>query len=458
MPRDADPHIMEPDTNVTPAPQAAAPATKAERIQALDATRGFAVLGILLMNIWSFAGPHEISEYPSIAASWGGAPLQTWAVIHTLFEGSQRALFSMLFGAGMLLLVSRLQAGAADTPVARIYYRRLLLLMGFGLFDAFVLMWAADILIIYALCGLLLYPLRRLGTRTLLVCAVIVFAIPATLRTIDWQESMALQTEYAAWQAGPEAGAPEDATPERIRAWEVKLKRARPDLADPDVQESIRINREGALGEFIVERVRVSLILQIVVGLKSWFLDALGAMLIGMALFRSGVLTLRAPQSTYVALAVAGYCIGLPIAAWETTALIATDFDPILKARNLIHYDLRRIAVGLGHLGTILLLCRALPASGFVTRIAAVGRMALSNYLGQSILCGLLFSTIGLGWYGRFTGYYLYIVVAGVWTLQILFSHWWLTRFRFGPFEWIWRSLTYGKRQALRIGADTRTR
>lgn len=475
MSLDTKAHNMKQDTHTAPAPRPAAPATKAERIQALDATRGFAVLGILLMNIWSFAGPHEISTYPPIAASWGGAPLQTWAIAQTLFEGSQRALFSMLFGAGMLLLVGRLEAGAANTPVARIYYRRLWLLMGFGLFDAFVLMWAADILIIYALCGLLLYPLRRLGTRSLVVCAVIVFAIPATLRTLDWQESTALQAEYAAWQAGPDArslddampndvtpndmtpddstpgdATPEDATPARIKAWEAKLKRARPDLTAPDVQESIRINREGALGEFIVERVRVSLILQIFVGLKSWFFDALGAMLLGMALFRSGMLTLRAPISSYVGLAVAGYCIGLPIAAWETAALIAADFDPLLKARNLIHYDLRRIAVALGHLGAILLLCRALPASGIVRRIAAVGRMALSNYLGQSILGLLIFSTIGFGWYGRFTGYYLYIVVAGVWAIQIFFSNWWLARFRFGPFEWIWRSLTYRKRQPMR--------
>jgi uncharacterized protein len=442
---------MNKATNTAIPQPASAPVSVAERINALDTTRGFAVLGILLMNIWSFGGPHEISEYPVIAMDLGGAPLQTWAVIHTLFEGSQRALFSLLFGAGMLLMVTRLQAGAPDASIGRIYYRRLFLLMGFGLFDAFVLLWAADILMIYALCGLFLYPLRNLSTRSLLLVALIVFAFPAGLRISGWQESIPLQQEYKALQADPGAmQALDEVTAARMEKWEAKEKRAHPDLADPEIQESIRITSSGKLGEFYIKGIKTSLALQIFVGLKSWFLDALGAMLLGMALFRAGVLTLQAPRSTYVLLVVLGYGIGLPLAAWETSAMIAADFDPVLKMRNMIHYDIRRIAVGLGHLGAILLFCQAFPGSWIATRIAAVGRMALSNYLGQSILGGLIFYTVGLGLYGQFTGYYLYFFVAGIWTVQITFSNWWLARFRFGPFEWVWRSLTYGKRQPIR--------
>jgi len=427
------------------------PVSAAERIHALDATRGFAVLGILLMNIWSFAGPQAISDYPPAAADWAGAPLQTWALVHTLFEGSQRGLFSMLFGAGMLLMVGRLQAGAPDTPVGRIYYRRIFLLMAFGLFDAFVLLWAADILFIYALCGLLLYPLRRLGARNLLLCALVVFALQATLRAFEWRESIQLQQEYFAVQAdGIARDQLDEATASRLAAWERKEKRAHPDLADPEIQESMRINSRGELGEFLVARWTTSIVVQVVVGLKSWLLDALGTMLLGMALYRAGVFTLQAPPRAYWWLMGLGYGIGLPLAAWDTGTLIAADFDPILKARNLLFYDVRRIAVALGHLGAILLFCRSFRDSRVAMRISAVGRMALSNYLGQSILCGPLFYTIGLGLYGSFTGYYLYLFVALVWAVQILFSNWWLARFRFGPFEWIWRSLTYGRRQPMR--------
>ena len=127
--------------------QTATPLSAADRIQALDTTRGFAVLGILLMNIWSFAGPQSIYDYPVAATDWGGAPLQTWALMHTLFEGSQRALFSMLFGAGMLLMVNRLDERASGGSSARIYYRRLGFLM---LFQSF-----AEVLYTYSFITLL---------------------------------------------------------------------------------------------------------------------------------------------------------------------------------------------------------------------------------------------------------------------------------------------------------------
>ena len=409
------------------------------------------MLGILLMNIWSFAGPQAIYDYPVAAAGWGGAPLQTWAVMHTLFEGSQRALFSMLFGAGMLLMVNRLDERTPGAGSARIYYRRLGFLMLFGLFDLFVLLWPADILFIYALCGLVLYPLRRLEPRSLLLLALAVFLVQGGLRAISWQDSIQLQQEYAAAQLAPALAADADpSVTKRLQAWEAIEQRAHPDLDSPKTRELIRITGSGAIGEFLVSKLQTSLILLLVVGVKWLLLDSLGAMLVGMALLRAGILGMTAAPRSYLLMLLLGYGIGLPLAAWETAGLIGSDFDPILKARNLIHYDFRRMAVGLGHLGLILLLCRHFPHNWLATRLAAVGRMALSNYLGQSILCGLLFNTVGFGLYGQFTGYYLYLVTAGIWIVQIAFSNWWLHRHHFGPFEWAWKSLTYKQRQPLR--------
>lgn len=427
------------------------PLSAADRIQALDTTRGFAVLGILLMNIWSFAGPQAIYDYPVAATDWGGAPLQTWAVMHTLFEGSQRALFSMLFGAGMLLMVQRLDDRAPGSGSARIYYRRLGFLMLFGLFDLFVLLWPADILFIYALCGLLLYPLRKLQPRSLLLLALAVFAVQGGLRAMNWQDSIRLRAEYMAVQADPALAADADpARQQRMGEWAAIEQRAHPDLDSPRTRELIRVTGSGAIGEFLASKLQTSLILLLVVGVKWLLLDSLGAMLVGMALLRAGVLGMTAAPRVYTLMLLLGYGIGLPLAAWETAGLIGSDFDPVLKARNLVHYDFRRMAVALGHLGLILLFCRNYPQSWLATRIAAVGRMALSNYLGQSILCGLLFYTVGFGLYGQFTGYYLYLVAAGIWIVQIAFSNWWLDRHHFGPFEWAWKSLTYRQRQPLR--------
>jgi len=439
-------------------PTGAAPVTLAERIHALDTTRGFAVLGILIMNIWSFAGPQAFYDYPLLVADWSGAPVQTWAVMHTLFEGSQRALFSMLFGAGMLLMVNRLDESAPGASSARLYYRRLFFLMLFGLFDMFVLLWPADIIFIYGLCGLVLYPLRRCRPVTLVMIALAVFAAQASLRALDWQEGIQLQQEFGLSAEvaleNPPIAEVDDASTEareaRRKDYESRENRAHP-VMDEKMAEQIRLLGSGDFGEFVKDKLFTSLLLLIVVGLKSMVLDSLGAMLIGMALLRAGILQMRASTRTYLVMTVVAYGIGLPLAFWETTALIAADFDFVLKGRNLIHYDLRRMAVGIGHLGAILLFCRAYSNSWLATRLAAVGRMALTNYLAQSVLCGLLFYTVGFGLYGQFTGYYLYLVVAGVWIVQIVFSNWWLARYRFGPAEWLWKSLTYKKKQPMAI-------
>jgi uncharacterized protein len=429
--------------DVVPAPVAAA-----ERIAALDVTRGAAVLGILLMNIWAFAGPQGFFDYPLAVADWPGAPVATWALVHTLFEGSQRALFSLLFGAGMLLMVEHLERSAPGVSPARVYYRRVGWLIVFGLFDAFVLLWPADILLSYALCGLVLYPFRRLRPPALLAIALAIMGVNAGLRVADVAEGRQLQATYERVSGqDPATLAPDEL--EAVKEWTKVLDRARPNLQSYELQESLRVMSEGPLAAFWVERLRTSLILQTVVALNAWLLDALAVMFLGMAALRSGLLTGAVSTRTLWVMIGAGYGLGLPLSLGETLALLGSDFDPLVDRQYLVVYDLRRVAVAAGHLGVILMVVRTAPAAPLVPRLAAVGRMALSNYLAQSVLCGLIFYAVGLGLYGRFTGAYLYVVVALVWALQLAWSPWWLARYRFGPAEWLWRSLTYRRRQPL---------
>ena len=422
------------------------PVTAARRIETLDVVRGVAVLGILLMNIWAFAGPQAFFDYPVAIADRPGAPVATWAVVHTLFEGSQRALFSLLFGAGMLLMVTRLDAtpGAA---VSRIYYRRLFLLITIGLIDAFVFLWPADILMTYGLCGLLLYPLRRLPIPALLALALAVFALNASLRVADLREARELQAAY------PDALVIAESDPAAatvVEEWEKIETRARPDPNGDEVRDTIRIIGTGSFAEFFRERAKSSLILQTVVALNAWLLDALAVMLLGMAALRSGLLTGNVSRRTLIFMAAGGYAVGLPLSVAETGVLLARDFDPIVNAQWLVVYDLRRVAIAAGHLGVVLLLCQAGAFPWLRQRLAPVGRMALSNYLGQSIIGGFLFYTVGFGLFGRYTGWHLYLFVALIWLLSVAASNWWLARFRFGPAEWLWRSLTYRQRQPLR--------
>jgi uncharacterized protein len=187
----------------------------------------------------------------------------------------------------------------------------------------------------------------------------------------------------------------------------------------------------------------------------SWFLrhgllECLGMMLLGIALMKYGVLTGAAPRRAYVSMLVFGYAIGLAVNLFETAHLVRAGFGIGAKLTASLTYDLGRIPMTLGHVGLIGLLYRSWSSSAALRTLRAVGQMALTNYLAQSVICMFLFTGAGLALYGQLQRHELYYVVAAIWTLQILWSPLWLRRFRFGPGEWLWRSLTYWEKQPMR--------
>ncbi len=420
------------------------PIAGADRIDSLDIVRGVAVLGILLMNIWSAAGPRLIWDYPIAIANLSGAPLETWFMVQVLFEGSQRTLFSMLFGAGALMIIERLMRGSQAHRAKNIYYRRTGWLVLFGLVNAYFFLWPADILYIYGICGLALFPLQKLGNRALVIVVIVALLVPASFRIIEINQLKEAQQSYLTAQSDN----PGDE--QAMQAWTDALAKARPDANDEKVLESVRIMSEGSFPEIFKKQAISSLILQTIVGFKWFLLDALAAMLIGMMFYRMGILTLKSPKSYIYIMLIAGYGIGLPLSFWETSTAIAADFDPLIKTQTMLTYDISRIAMATGHLSLILLFCLAGWGQWIKVKLMAVGRMALTNYLAQSILCAFIFLSFGLGLYGQINGYYLYLIVAAIWAIEIIWSSIWLRHFRFGPFEWLWRSLTYGTKQPMR--------
>ena len=358
------------------------------------------MLGILIMNIWAFAGPQAFFDYPLAIADRAGAPVAPWAVIHTLFEGSQRTLLSLLFGVGAALSLARLERSAPPGDARRIYYRRTFALIAFGLVNAYVFMWPADILFVSALAGLCLYPLRRLRTRTLLTIAVAALAVPLLLRALDLGELRQLESAYVEALAAEERGetlseAEERAIDDAIDDWERELKKARPGADDERIAAGIRAMQSGTLAEIAVRQAKVSLILQTIVAANWWFLDALAMMIIGMVLCRTGIFTGSAPRGRYLAMIAAGFAVGLPLALWQTQTLLAADFHPLQEKIVKLGYDLRRFSMAIGYLGLVLLFCGSAGGQAVKRGLAAVGRMALTNYLAQSILCALIFSASG---------------------------------------------------------------
>jgi len=170
-----------------------------------------------------------------------------------------------------------------------------------------------------------------------------------------------------------------------------------------------------------------------------------------MALFRMGVLTLERPAKLYWAMLIGGYAVGLTVNILETRWIIDHQFSAIAFAEANISYDLGRLAMTIGHLGALLLFLRSGALSWLRRAFAAVGQMAVTNYLTHSLVCLILFT--GFGWFGQLERHQLYYVVLAIWAAQLAISPIWLKHFRFGPVEWLWRSLTYAKRQPMRRSA-----
>jgi uncharacterized protein len=427
--------------SIVPGEAGAAPT--AARIEALDFVRGVALCGILLMNITSFGLPDAYTN-PTNAGGATGANLWAWIIIQIGFEGTQRAIFSMLFGASVILFTSRLEA-AGRIDVADIYVRRNLWLVGFGLFNAFVLLWYGDILYAYGITALFLFPFRKLAARPLLAIGVGVLLLGALWNAHDNSALLASHADHAAAQAAQLGGAELDAQQEAaIAGW----KEARGEFkSTPEgIADTIEAHRSGYWRAF--NHVAELNVWWQSHGLYRYFFDVFGMMLIGMALFRTGVLTLERPPSLYWAMLVAGYGIGIAVNLLETRWIMDHGFSAIAFAQANISYDLGRLAMSVGHLGALLLFVRS-GALGWLRRaFAAVGQMAVTNYLTHSLVCGILF--IGLGLYGQLERHELYYVVFAIWAVQLVVSPIWLKHFRFGPVEWLWRYLTYMKRPPFR--------
>ena len=427
--------------------EAATPTGRMDRIAMLDTTRGIAVLGILLMNITGFGLPHAYDD----PTNWGGstgANLAAYRITSLFFEGTMRGLFTLLFGAGALLFLQRHMARDSGLRPADLYFRRTMWLIVFGMVNGYVLLWDGDILFFYGVVGMFLFVFRNLPPRRLLAVAIVALSVQTVMFTLDRIDFLAVRDTAVAAEAQKAAGA--TLSSEQQQAID-SYKESREDYKPPPekLAESIANMRENYLSVFATVKERTYYV-ETAFLFRYGFMECLGMMLLGMVMFKLGVLTGRAPARTYVILAIAGYAIGLPINVFELISVERGGFSTAALLTSYLTYDAGRIPMTLGHVGLIGLLCRT-PALAAANRtFAAVGQMALSNYLAQSMICMILFTGVGFGLYGRLQRAELYYVVAAIWLAELVWSPWWLRRYQFGPAEWLWRSLTYAKRQPMR--------
>jgi uncharacterized protein len=180
-------------------------------------------------------------------------------------------------------------------------------------------------------------------------------------------------------------------------------------------------------------------------------------MFIGMALMKFGVLSAELSKRAYARMAIVGYLVGIPVNTYTAWLVIQSKFDPVVQSFTATTYDIGRLSIALGHLGVLMLMCKTGAFRWLTERLGAVGQMAFSNYVAQSIVGAFVFTAYGFKLYGQLERYQLYYVVAAIWVAQMIISPIWLKHYRFGPLEWAWRSLTYWKRQPMRLSEASST-
>ncbi|MBW8754395.1 MAG: DUF418 domain-containing protein [Sphingomonadales bacterium] len=394
-----------------------------DRVVSLDLIRGVAVLGILAVNIAGFAGPSAATLTPHVPHPATVLDQAAFAAVFVLFEGKMRALFTILFGASLLLFIDRAEANGHNGDVLQL--RRLAWLLLFGQLHYF-LFWWGDILFIYAVAGILALFARQLPSGPLLVAALVVF--------IGWH------------LAGLIGGLPDVRAEEHVRlglasAGEAKsqgdfikafVERAADELAE------YRLGFADQLGIKLSER-------------PFWLLETtwpnlgetLPLVFIGMVLLRSGFFAGAWPRRRMIALAVSCGLIGGTMTLAMLGWLWPRQFPPRAMSIALLYATaLPHLLMALAYAALLVLAAPRLAATGLGRRLIAAGRMAFTNYIGTTLVMTAIFYGWGLGLIGTVGHAGQLIFVALGWGLMLCWSQPWLARFRQGPLEWLWRSLT----------------
>lgn len=400
------------------------PAGETNRIETLDVLRGLAVFGILAVNAVYFAAPWQTVLNPTLPPlAVTAANAWTWAVMHVGFEYKFITLFSLLFGASLYMV-----GGKGDDPErGRVLLRRLLWLLVLGLIHGLAI-WYGDILFVYALTGLVVMTARPWHPRILMIAGTGLY-----LAALVLQHMLAF-----AWDALP-----------AHQVAQIRMQVAA--IFEPSAEELARIQSAYRDGLWSALQQNVGTWLTFMSnGLFSLMIRTAGVMMIGMSLFKLGFLSGKAPASFYAAVLALGL-VALVLTGWQAAINWNTGFDVMHMATvgTLPNAALSLLA-SLGYASLCVLMVK-MRARLLTRPLAAVGRMALTNYVAQSLIMTTIFwSGRGFGLFGELDRVSVWAIVVGLWALQLIWSPIWLGRFRMGPLEWIWRSLSYAERLRLR--------
>ena len=394
-------------------PKLSQPIDLKNRIHSLDLLRGFAVLGILIMNITSFSQISMAYMNPTIGAGLEGYNQYFHAFNYIFADTRFMSIFSMLFGAGVVLFTQRIEA--KGKRVAALHYKRMFWLLLFGLIHAYFI-WVGDILVTYAICGSLVFFFRKKSIRTLFIMAVILFLIPISLKFMTYygMPADALESTFAFFHPSAE-----------------------------EIASQTNAMR-GTYLEQMPLRVEDAIQIQTLVFMIEMFWRASAMMLLGMILYRKGILSAEKSTAYYKKLMWVGFVPGLILSGIGLSQVYASEWNAAYVMNIGANYKfVSGLFMALGYIGLVIWCYKKGIFKKFQNRLRATGRMAFTNYIGMSVICTLLFNGHGLGLFGTLDRLQQFLIVISVWVLILIISPLVLKNYRLGPLEWLWRKLTY---------------
>lgn len=399
------------------------PISGPKRMLSLDVLRGIAVLGILIMNIQSFSMPSAAYINPTAYGDLTGVNKWIWIFSHLVASEKFMALFSMLFGAGVLLFTGNAESKGKNS--AALHYRRMGSLLLFGLIHAYLL-WYGDILFTYSLCGMLIFLFRKMPPSRLVWMGFGFFLVPLILDSL-----FAWSIPY--W--------PEENVESTLASW-------KPDaLAIAHTVDAMR----GSWTDRMGIRVPAALFMHTGYFLMGSFWRIMSMMLLGMALFKWKVLSAQLSRAFYLRMIFLGLSMGYALSIGGVVLNFRTGWTMEFSMFTGSQFNyVGSLGVALGYMGLVLLLCKGGGFRKIKSLFAAVGRMAFTNYILMTLIAVFLFNGAGCALYGRVERSMQVLIMLGIWVFLMAFSFFWLKRFRFGPLEALWRSLTYWEWQPLK--------
>lgn len=391
------------------------------RIETIDVLRGFAILGIIFFNMPYISNDAMVVFGDIRAIGWTSADQWTYRIGHVYGANTMRGMLQVLLGAGLMLFARKAMSDDAPVIYGDIWIRRNLWLAMFGLINVFLLFWVGDILFSYALAAILLFPFRKLSPRILFGLGMAYLAYKMLVAGLEYGQAV---TDYVP---------PAETLPP----------------ASPD-QHSLPFGQMRADGFFsIMQASGQAWIKEIWQSgqMSSWVVEGVFTMMVGMALFKWGLVQGEASKRFYLFAMILLYAFGMSV-RWvlvdqEMNVGSAPTALDILAAPA-------RLAMTLGHIALLICILKG-RAQAMLSCLKAPGRMAFSVYLSESLICShILFAPYGLDLWAQFGWFDGMLASLAVIAVQILFAHLWLSKFRFGPLEWAWRSLTYWRVQPIR--------